>query len=243
MHIRSTNRPRHLEMATWARTLGLLVLGGAFGCGGPETVPGTSSADADVEQAANPSVTSAEVDAPSADAPKVPMSRGGRDLIGKDAREILPAEWLSALAPPAGTGEARALLVRWWTVNCPHCRVSLPAIESLRGEFEARGLATLAVFHPKPPRDVDVAAARESAFDLGYGGPVAVDPQWALLRELWLDDANRGATSASFLLDHTGTIRFVHPGPQFQRTDHPLLAADRADFDALYAAIEALTAN
>ena len=66
-------------------------------------------------------------------------------------------------------------------------------------------------------------------------------PEWAILRDLWLNDADRGATSASFLIDATGTIRFVHPGPQFQRSDDPSLAADRADFDALLAAIEALT--
>jgi len=187
-------------MATWASPLGLLIpflllgcaLGCALGCSRSETVPAANPAE--IEGAEHPAEGPLEQDPQ--DGPAVPESRGGRDLIGQDARDILPAEWLSSLAPPAGTGDARALLIRWWTVNCPHCRVSLPAVESLRGEFETRGLATLAVFHPKPPRDVDVTEARESAFDLGYGGPVAVDPQWAVLRELWLDDANRGATSA-----------------------------------------------
>tara|TARA_R110002072_G_scaffold67230_12_gene165279 strand:+ start:5809 stop:6525 length:717 start_codon:yes stop_codon:yes gene_type:complete len=236
MDIRSTKRPRPSQGATWAAACGL-VLGCVLACSPSETVPAGSPAS--VEDAGT---DFAGTGSPNAlGAPRIPESRGGRDLVGKDAREVLPAEWFQVLAPPVGTGDARALLIRWWTVNCPHCRVSLPAIESLRGEFESKGLATLAVFHPKPPRAVDVTEARESAFDLGYGGPVAVDPEWAILRDLWLNDADRGATSASFLVDATGTIRFVHPGPQFQRSDDPSLAADRADFDALLAAIEALT--
>lgn len=233
MHIRSTNRPRPSHREPWTLACGLLALCAVLACGRSEVVP-----TADPDEVGRP-VDASQEQGPQV-GPTVPESRGGRDLIGKDARQILPAAWLADLAPPAGTGEAQALLVRWWTVNCPHCRVSLPAIELLRGEFESRGLATLGVFHPKPPRAVTVPEARESAHDLGYGGPVAVDPEWEVLRELWLDGPERSATSASFLIDAQGTIRFVHPGPQFQATDHPVYAADRADFDALHAAIDAL---
>ena len=162
----------------------------------------------------------------------MPEPRAGGDRLGVSIAPYLPVKL-----------DAPATLVRWWTDSCPFCEASLPALEELRTRYAPAGLATLAVYHPKPPREVDEAEARATALRLGYGGHVVVDPEWKGLRGLWLDTAPEGgrpATSASFLVDAEGIVRFVHPGPEFHPGGPPEHARCRADFAALDAAIRAL---
>ena len=83
---------------------------------------------------------------------------------------------------------------------------------------------------------------RTAAVERGYTGPVAVDPDWAAVRELWLEAGERTprATSASLLVDRDGIIRHVHPGPEFHPSDDPAHADCDADHRALVQAIETL---
>ncbi len=148
----------------------------------------------------------------------MPEPRGGSDVIGREVASLLPARWIDAPVP-FGTPEApRATLVRFWTDTCPFCARSLPAIEELGERYRARGFETVGVYHPKPARDVVEDDVRATAERLGYTGLLALDPDWASLRALWLD-RSRPATSSSFLLDHDGVVRYVHPGPEFVGDD------------------------
>jgi len=170
----------------------------------------------------------------------IPVPRAGADLIGA----ALP----SGLERGLGSyGSApRVTLYRWWTDKCPFCVASLPAIEELRLAFADRGLETIAVFHPKPPiasGEIPLASIREAAAARGYHGRVASDLDWKLLDELWLSTGSRSATSASFLCDQSGTVRFVHPGPELHRSDEAQHALCDADFRALEQAIEILLAE
>jgi hypothetical protein len=61
---------------------------------------------------------------------------------------------------------------------------------------------------------------------------VAIDPDWRTLRRWWLDGAERGFTSASFLLDREGAVRWIHPGGT--------LAVDDADWKRLIATLEGI---
>lgn len=171
----------------------------------------------------------------------LPASRGGHDLIGKRMTTDRFDRWV-------GTGESQqefidnstAILYRWWTNTCSYCEASLPAIEKLRKKYEDRGLRTVAVYHPKPPRPVSVKAVSEKAKGFGYHGAIATDDDWSILRDFYLSTDTRRATSVSFLVDAEGVVRFVHPGPVFFPSKNPAEKKENRDFVLMDRAIEAL---
>ena len=125
--------------------------------------------------------------------------------------------------------------------TCPYCRDSLPGIERLRKKYADRGLNVVAVYHPKPPRDVDDEEIVRYAESLGYEGPIALDRDWSVLRKAYLDKRRRGATSVSFLVDAKGVVRFVHPGPVLFPSDDPEHARENEDYVLLERAVRVLT--
>jgi len=172
----------------------------------------------------------------------VPMSSEGADLLGK--RLILDElTWLNTPDNKPVQLEGKVTIVRWWTDSCPWCAMSLPAIERFREAFTTIGLQTLAVFHPKPPRDVPADEVLRKVKALGYSGWVATDLQWKTLKDVFLDTGERRSTSVSFLLDRKGIIRYVHPGPAFGPTDDPTKRQLNQDHLNITAAIEALLAE
>lgn len=174
-------------------------------------------------------------DPPSPDVAPLPL---GADISG-----LLPRRWLGEPVPVSGPGAAQATLVRFWTDGCPYCAGSLPALERLRQDFGPRGLATVGVYHPKPPRPVRDEEVQAAAARLGYRGPVAVDERWEALERIWLDGGERRATSASFLVDSHGRVRFVHAGPEFFASEDPRHAQADADYARLRTAVEELLAE
>lgn len=171
----------------------------------------------------------------------LPASRGGQDRVG----EAFPAMRFDGWARRAAKKDnaharPKATLYRWWTDQCGFCKASLPAIEQLRREFEPQGLEVVAVYHPKPARDVSDRAILNHAAAFDYAGDVAVDFDWSELRRAYATMRNRGATSVSFLVDSQGMIRFVHPGPVFFPSEDPRHGRENSDFAMLRSAIEAL---
>jgi len=178
---------------------------------------------------------------PAAEGPLPPAE--GYGLVGRAMADSIRVHPIGAPMPLGGDGAAKATLVRWWTDHCPFCASSLPAIEGLRTRYGPAGLATLGIYHPKPPRavrDADVVAA---ALALGYRGSIAVDADWASLHRVWLDSGRRSATSVSLLLDRAGVVRLVNPGPElFPSTDAAHAEADRG-YREMVRAIETLLAT
>jgi thiol-disulfide isomerase/thioredoxin len=212
------------------------LLGGAIAaCGGPA---GTDSET--LPKAETPPVVET-----------LPASRGGQDLVGRAFPELVFDAWIAvdgqaadAESTPgdglAGGTPGRLTLYRWWTDTCPYCASSLPALESLRRDYAGRGLRIVGVYHPKPPRASEPSAVREAARALGYSGLLAVDADWSELDRLYLSTGTRAATSASFLVDADGVIRFVHPGPEFHPSDDPQDAQEDADYRSIRRAVETL---
>ena len=178
---------------------------------------------------------------------EIPSPRAGADRLGSVFEASWIEEWIGEPLVLCGPAAARATLVRFYTDDCAYCEASLPALEELRRTLGPQGLATLAIYHPKTRRDPLPEEIRARAAAYGYQGPLAVDRSWHALERAWLDHGiERAATSASFLLDATGVVRFVHPGPSF----HPGSIAAGApaegdpeavrDWHDLRAAVEAL---
>lgn len=102
--------------------------------------------------------------------------------------------------------KGKVAVVRWWTTGCSLCRDSAPVLETL-----SKKVPVVAIFHPKPPKDVEPAAAKDAARLLGMPGAVGVDRDWKVL-ERWKAGKRYAFTSLTFLVDRTGAVRYVHPG-------------------------------
>jgi thiol-disulfide isomerase/thioredoxin len=177
-----------------------------------------------------------------APAEALPASRGGQQLLG----QLLDVSGLNWVEPNAGIrleGSAPVTLVRWFTDGCPFCVASIAAVNKLREDYGERGFQTVLVYHPKPPGEVTAEHARQAAARLGYAGPLAFDPQWSVLRRIYLEANPDGATSVSFLLDRAGRVCYVHPGPVFGPSSDPQQAESDQDYRDIRKAIEALLAG
>ncbi len=168
----------------------------------------------------------------------MPTPRDGNEVVGRNVASLLPTGWVGTPVSFGTPETPRATLVRFWTDTCRFCERSLPEIEALRERYRARGFETVGVYHPKPARDVDKDTVRAAAERLGYTGLLALDPYWASLRAIWPERSR--ATSSSFLLDRSGVVRYVHPGPEFVGDD--LAQLERA-INALLASTPAAEAG
>jgi thiol-disulfide isomerase/thioredoxin len=102
--------------------------------------------------------------------------------------------------------KGKVAIVRWWTSGCSLCETSAPVLAAL-----AKKAPVVAIFHPKPPKDVAPAAAKDAAKAIGMPGAVGVDRDWKVL-ERWKAGTRYAFTSLTFLVDRTGAVRYVHPG-------------------------------
>ena len=171
----------------------------------------------------------------------LPASRGGQDLVGKTMPALQFERWIKTPDGQALITNNSVTLYRWWTTECSFCVASLPAVEKLRQKHGPAGLKIVAVYHPKPPdRDLGVAGLTGVLEQLGYQGPIALDQDWSELKRLWLLTGRRRATSAAFLVDRNGVIRFVHPGPAFYPSDNPTDGSPNRDYELLDQAITVL---
>ena len=168
----------------------------------------------------------------------LPAGRGGQDLVGTPFGK--PSFDRVIKTRTRGPAKPKAVLYRWWTDTCPYCRSSLPAVEQLRRTYGPQGLEVVGVYHPKPPQRVDDGTVLATARQMGYLGLLAVDEDWSALQKLYLSTGDRQATSASFLVDAGGTIRFVHPGPVFFPSDDPASRRQNNDYQMLEQAIRTL---
>lgn len=109
--------------------------------------------------------------------------------------------------------QGKVTLVRWWTNGCKLCSGSTEALTEL-----SRKAQVVAVYHPKPPRDVTAEAVRSWAKEIGMPGALAVDRDWKVL-DRWMPPAKRSFTSLTFLLDKKGKVRRVHAGGVIEPAD------------------------
>jgi thiol-disulfide isomerase/thioredoxin len=171
---------------------------------------------------------------------EIPLPVEGRERIGAAAPAWALDGWLQGSGEPAG----KVTLVRFFTNTCLYCARSMPAFQSLHEKYGPRGLQVLGFYHPKP---LGANRSRESVQKMleawGATFPIGLDTQWKTLRAFWLDGPPRGATSASFLIDRRGTIRWLHPGPELHPGDDPGHEACRRAFEILERAIERLLAE
>jgi thiol-disulfide isomerase/thioredoxin len=174
-----------------------------------------------------------------------PNARGADEdakrLLGT-APPALPAlRWLDGKARTLRSLAGQVVVIRNFTDGCPFCASSLPALEQIHRDLPEA--VVLGVYHPKPPRPVTNTEAERHAHALGATFPVAVDPDWALVKSWWLAPTGGGWTSVTWVLDRKGRLRYVHPGGEYHTGGGPDHAQCRADERELRATLARLLAE
>ena len=146
-------------------------------------------------------------------------AREGDELIGQPAPEWGPLTWLGAEPLQLEDLRGQVVLIRFWTDTCPFCAASAPLLADWHDRYRDRGLQVIGIFHPKPPRSRGARAAATAAERLGLAFPIGIDEDWSALERYWLHHEPRGWTSVSFLLDHRGRMRYIHPGGSYSREE------------------------
>lgn len=175
----------------------------------------------------------------------------GRELLGTTLPSFGELEWVNSSPLSVDGLRGKVVLIRFWTETCPFCRASAPALRELDAHYRDEGLQVIGVYHPKPRGSGRATATiQEAAETLGWPFPVAIDRSWTTIDALWLGSRtesnaaaavpNRRYTSASLLADREGTIRHVHPGPEFHPGGPEDHARCRADYAELRHHIERL---
>lgn len=168
----------------------------------------------------------------------------GAELIGTNAPGWEIGEWLNTEPLHLEDLRGKVVLVRWWTDTCPYCYRSAPSLNEFHTRYQDRGLLVIGMYHPKPlGRPITANEVRKAAETRGFDFPIGIDRDWSMLRRWWLDGDRRSATSVSFLIDRTGVIRHVHPGPAYHREVVGGDEQPRRDFVELDHTIEELLAD
>jgi len=136
----------------------------------------------------------------------------GSELIGKQAPELHNLRWLNSPPLILACLRGKVILIRFWLIDCAFCQRTAPALNYLFDKYEKSGLVIIGVHHPKSKAAERQDLVLRGAKKLKFRFPLAMDNTWTNVNTYWLGDQKRRFTSASFLIDKHGIIRWVHPG-------------------------------
>ena len=168
----------------------------------------------------------------------------GKGLIGSPATEWNSGDWINSKPLRLSQFKGRVVLLRFFMESsCPFCSATAPSLNHFYSKYKDKGLVVVGMYTPKPrPAPRPVSQVREYVRDFKFEFPVALDNDWATLRAFWLDRISDAAfTSASFLIDKKGIIRFIHPGGEYSETGRD--KTSRRDFADIERMIERLIAE
>ena len=150
------------------------------------------------------------------------------DLIGTEPPEWTAVEWHNTEPLRLADLGGKVVLVRWFTGPiCEDCVATAPALRAFYERYRDLGLAVVGMYHQS---DDTLEEVRKIVEGYGYRFPVGID-RGVKTRRLWcLGRDDYGYTSATFLLDRDGVIRYIHPGGRYLKGD--------ADYQMLESQIE-----
>lgn len=159
----------------------------------------------------------------------------GGELIGTRAPELDNLLWLNSKPLTLAHLRGKVVLIRFWLIDCPYCQRTAPALNYLLDKYDKDGLVIIGIHHPKSReaenRDLVIKGAKELQFKF----PVAMDNEWTNVNAFWLSKRKRAYTSASFLIDKHGIIRWVHPGGDIIKDNH---SSGNAAVETAFASLE-----
>jgi peroxiredoxin len=172
-------------------------------------------------------------------AASLPARHAAPPEVGQDLLNTRPSAWTFNTwlnSPPLELSKLRGkvVLIRWWTApGCPYCAASADALENWWRKYRDQGLVVIGAYHHKSDTPLTREHVASESKRLGFTFPVAIDRDWKTLHHWWLDRTDRGWTSVTFLIDRTGTIRFIHGGGAYLKGDPGYESLEHALIDAL----------
>ena len=136
----------------------------------------------------------------------------GSELIGTKAPELKDLTWLNSPALTLAQLSGKVVLIRFWLIDCPYCQHTAPTLNYFLDKYGKSGLVVLGIHHPKSIEAKNKQLVLKGMAELNFTFPVAMDNNWTNVNAYWLAKKERRYTSASFLIDKHGLIRWVHPG-------------------------------
>lgn len=158
----------------------------------------------------------------------------GRDLIGTRAPEWRGIRWIQGGPLSLADLRGKVVLLRFWLTDCPYCARTAPALRDLFERYRGRGLVVVGIHHPKSRGAREPSKVEEAAGELGMAFPIGQDNDWRTIRAYGVGTHFQRFTSVSFLIDASGTIRFVHDGGEF----HGGGGADHRECNEAFEALE-----
>ena len=153
-------------------------------------------------------------------------------LYGTKAKAWTAEHWINTALLELADLRGKVVLVRWWTgPTCPFCRASSAALNRWHEAYKDEGLVIVGFYHHKARSPLFLQDVQSLARKMGFTFPLAIDPNWTTLKRWWLDPVPEARfTSVTFLVDHEGIIRHIHPGGQYVEGDE--------EYAAMHAAIK-----
>lgn len=141
-------------------------------------------------------------------------------LIDTRPSELQLENWINSKSLSLADLKGRVVLIRWWTgPDCPFCSASSIALNEWYTKYRDQNFVVIGIYHHKKNSPLSVKQVKKLVMEFGYEFPVAIDTNWRMLKQWWLDGHERDWTSVSFLLDHTGMIRHIHEGGDYVKGD------------------------
>lgn len=159
---------------------------------------------------------------------------GGESLIGTKPPELEEISWLSETPIHLSDLHGKVVLIRWWTApECPYCAATGSALNGFVKEFGDKGLVVIGLYHHKSDKPLTAKFVQEQYERLGFQFPTGIDWGWRNLKIWWLNSGERDWTSVSFLLDHEGIVRYIHPGGSYSAEAVEVFPKAQEDYNTL----------
>ena len=142
------------------------------------------------------------------------------DLFDTHPSELQLDNWINSKPLSLTDLRGRVVLIRWWTgPDCPFCSASSIALNEWYTKYRDQNFILIGIYHHKKDSPLSIKQVKNLVIEFGFEFPVAIDTNWRMLNQWWLNNQEREWTSVSFLLDHTGKIRHIHEGGSYVKGD------------------------
>ncbi len=189
MDLRSANRPNSPQRPEVGPRVPAIVRAAAAGIAG--TIALLASAGWPARLVAEPAPT------PSAAAPERAALQPGATA------PLFSATRLEGGTLSLATLRGHVVLLDFWAVDCPPCRIEMPALEAIQRRYGGRGLVVIGVTEMDPTRDEALRFVAQA----GISYPILLDPG-ARIAALYAIEAH----PTTLVIDARGQVRFVNAG-------------------------------
>jgi peroxiredoxin len=159
----------------------------------------------------------------------------GSLAVGQVAPAWTPRGWVNAASLELKQLRGKVVFFRFISDET----TGAEAISELYRIYHPRGLAVVGMYAPSPmPGETSMEHVRQLAGAHGFEFPIGVDSHWETLNRYWLDEGGSNMTSATFIIDGKGIVRYIQPDGVYEKNSPNRTA--RREYEKLEKAIETL---